>query len=171
MELVRLTVVGDEIEADQIQSLLKFEDIESMQRPTDVGAGSIGGSGAIVARGRSSSSKRISRRLGQSSARTSVELFVLRLERGGPWDWSRDMRERDGWDEHAKFMDDLVDEGFITARRAAGGRPRDDAHRRSAVREAIRERFATDPVVGERHAFQAGSYRALGDSVGRPWLS
>ena len=39
MELVRLTVVLNEIEADQIQSLLKFEDIESMQRPTDVGAG------------------------------------------------------------------------------------------------------------------------------------
>ena len=47
MELVRLTVVVNEIEADQIQSLLKFEDIESMQRPTDVGAGSIAGSGAM----------------------------------------------------------------------------------------------------------------------------
>jgi Putative prokaryotic signal transducing protein len=47
VELVRLTFVLNEIEADQIQSLLKFEDIESMQRPTDVGAGSIGGSGAM----------------------------------------------------------------------------------------------------------------------------
>jgi hypothetical protein len=47
VELVRLTVVMNEIEADQIQSLLKFENIESMQKPTDVGAGSIGGSGAM----------------------------------------------------------------------------------------------------------------------------
>ena len=42
-----------------------------------------------------------------------MELFVLRLERGGPWDWSIDMREQDGWDEHAAFMDDLVEKGSI----------------------------------------------------------
>jgi Putative prokaryotic signal transducing protein len=47
MDLVTLTVVLNEIEADQVQSLLKFENIESMQRPTDTGAGSIGGSGAM----------------------------------------------------------------------------------------------------------------------------
>ena len=47
MDPVRLTVVLNEIEADQVQSLLKFENIESMQRPTDTGAGSIGGSGAM----------------------------------------------------------------------------------------------------------------------------
>ena len=47
MDLVRLTVVLNEIEADQVQSLLKFENIESMQRPTDTGAASIGGSGAM----------------------------------------------------------------------------------------------------------------------------
>ena len=46
-EPVLLTVVLNEIEADQIQSLLKFEGIESMQRPTNTGAGSIGGSGAM----------------------------------------------------------------------------------------------------------------------------
>ena len=46
-EPVRLTVVLNEIEADQVQSLLKFEGIESMQRPTNTGAGSIGGSGAM----------------------------------------------------------------------------------------------------------------------------
>ena len=46
-ELVRLTVVSNEIEADQVQSLLKFENIESMQRPTDTGAGSLAGSGGM----------------------------------------------------------------------------------------------------------------------------
>lgn len=39
--------------------------------------------------------------------------FAVRIERGGPWDWSRDLREQDGFDEHARFMDSLVDEGFI----------------------------------------------------------
>jgi hypothetical protein len=37
----------NEIEADQVQSLLRFDNIESMQRPTDSGAASIGGSGAM----------------------------------------------------------------------------------------------------------------------------
>jgi hypothetical protein len=46
-ELVRLTIVLNEIEADQVQSLLEFEKIKSMQRPTDTGAASIGGSGAM----------------------------------------------------------------------------------------------------------------------------
>jgi hypothetical protein len=40
-------------------------------------------------------------------------LYVVRRARGGPWDWSRDMREQDGWEEHARFMDALVAEGFI----------------------------------------------------------
>jgi len=39
--------------------------------------------------------------------------FAVRLERGGPWDWSRGLREQDGFDEHARFMDGLVEEGFI----------------------------------------------------------
>jgi uncharacterized protein YciI len=39
--------------------------------------------------------------------------FAVRLVRGGPWDWSRDLREQEGWDEHGRFMDSLVDEGFI----------------------------------------------------------
>jgi hypothetical protein len=47
VDLVTLTVVMNELEADQVQELLKFENIESMQRPTNTGAGSIGGSGAM----------------------------------------------------------------------------------------------------------------------------
>jgi uncharacterized protein YciI len=41
------------------------------------------------------------------------ELFVVRRERGGPWEWSRDMREQEGWDEHARFMDALADSGIV----------------------------------------------------------
>src|SRR5207247_10808056 len=39
--------------------------------------------------------------------------WVVRVERGGPWDWSRDMREQDGWTEHAAYMDALFEEGFV----------------------------------------------------------
>ena len=35
--------------------------------------------------------------------------FAVRLERGGPWEWSRDLREQEGWDEHARFMDGLFE--------------------------------------------------------------
>lgn len=40
-------------------------------------------------------------------------LFAVRLERGGPWDWSRGLRDQDGFDEHARIMDGLVEEGYI----------------------------------------------------------
>jgi uncharacterized protein YciI len=42
-----------------------------------------------------------------------TELWVVRRARGGPWDWSRDLREQEGWEEHADFMECLVDDGFI----------------------------------------------------------
>lgn len=71
--------------------------------------------------------------------------FVVRLRRGGPWDWSRDMRAQDGWDEHASFMDALVDDGFLLL-----GGPlqdgRDTLHVVEADSEAaVRARFAADP--------------------------
>lgn len=39
--------------------------------------------------------------------------WVIRVERGGPWDWSRDMRQQHGWDDHAAYMDGIFDEGFL----------------------------------------------------------
>jgi uncharacterized protein len=71
-------------------------------------------------------------------------MFAVRLERGEPWDWSRDLREQDGWDEHARFMDSLVDEGFIVL----GGLVGDGGDTFHAVdapsEEAVRERLAQD---------------------------
>jgi uncharacterized protein YciI len=70
--------------------------------------------------------------------------FAVRLERGGPWDWSRDLREQDGWNEHARFMDALTEEGFIVL----GGPLADERevlHVISAPSEmAVRERLADD---------------------------
>lgn len=70
---------------------------------------------------------------------------VVRLERGGPWDWSRDMREQADWDEHASFMDALVDAGFVVL----GGPLEGDREVLLIVEaesgDAIRDRLAEDP--------------------------
>ena len=41
-----------------------------------------------------------------------AELWVVRLLRGGPYDFSRGMREQTGWKAHAAFMNGLVDAGL-----------------------------------------------------------
>lgn len=70
--------------------------------------------------------------------------FAVRLERGGPWDWSRDLREQDGWDEHARYMDLLTEEGFIVLGGPLDG-DREILHAISAPSEkAIRHRLAQD---------------------------
>ena len=72
-------------------------------------------------------------------------LYVLRLRRGGPWDWSLDMREQVGWDEHARFMDGLVDDGFLLLGGPLEGE-RDTLHVVEAQSaDAIRDRMAADP--------------------------
>lgn len=74
--------------------------------------------------------------------------FVVTVERGGAWDWSRPMREQHQWDEHAAFMDTLADDRFILA-----GGPLGDEDRAPRIMHvveapdeaAIRSRLATDP--------------------------
>lgn len=70
--------------------------------------------------------------------------FAVRVERGGPWDWSRGLREQDGFDEHAAFMDALVDEGFIVL----GGPLEGDREILHAIcagsEQEIRDRLAHD---------------------------
>jgi uncharacterized protein YciI len=74
-----------------------------------------------------------------------MALYVVRLERGGPWDFSRDMREQAGWEEHARFMDGLVADGFILLGGPLEG-GRDTLHIVESESEAaIRERLAEDP--------------------------
>jgi uncharacterized protein YciI len=74
----------------------------------------------------------------------AVVLYAVRLEHGGPWDWSRDLREQEGWDEHARFMDSLVDDGFILLGGPLEG-DRDVLHIVDAPSEqAVHERLAQD---------------------------
>jgi uncharacterized protein YciI len=42
-----------------------------------------------------------------------ADYFLVERARGPAWDHSRSRREQDGWDEHAAFMDGLVEEGFV----------------------------------------------------------
>jgi uncharacterized protein YciI len=70
--------------------------------------------------------------------------FAVRLERGGPWEWSRDLRQQDGFDEHARFMDSLLDDGFIVV----GGPLEDEREILHLIdapsKDAVRERLAED---------------------------
>jgi uncharacterized protein YciI len=74
-----------------------------------------------------------------------VARYVVRLEHGGPWDWSRDLREQAGWDEHARFMDGLVDAGFVLL----GGPLEGDRDALLIIEaeseDAVRGRLAEDP--------------------------
>lgn len=72
------------------------------------------------------------------------QLYVVRLERGGPWDWSRDMREQDGRHEHARFMNGLVDDEFVLLGGPLAG-DRETLHVvRAESEEEVRARFADD---------------------------
>jgi hypothetical protein len=77
-----------------------------------------------------------------------VSTFVVLRERGPAWDHARDMREQDGWDEHASFMEGLVEEGFILLGGVlADGRAMHVVE--AASEDDVRARFATDPWPAE----------------------
>jgi len=74
-----------------------------------------------------------------------VAFFAVTLETGPNWDHSRGRREQDAWDEHAAFMDGLVDDGFVIL-----GGPLADEHRvvhvvEAESEDAVRTRLAQDP--------------------------
>jgi uncharacterized protein len=74
------------------------------------------------------------------------KLFLVHEEHGGPWDWSKGLREQELWDEHAAFMDALVEDGFVVL-----GGPLDEKDVLLIVdaesEEALRDRFASDPWI------------------------
>jgi uncharacterized protein YciI len=73
-------------------------------------------------------------------------MFHVVLLRSGPeWDASRPLEEQSGWEEHASFMDGLVDDGFIVL-----GGPLADEHRvvhavEAESEDAVRATFGRDP--------------------------
>lgn len=69
----------------------------------------------------------------------------MRLLRGGPYDFSRGMREQAGWQEHATFMNGLVDAGFLLLGGPLEG-GRETLHICAAsTQDAVRRRFGEDP--------------------------
>jgi uncharacterized protein YciI len=74
--------------------------------------------------------------------------FAVRLVHGPGWNSSRPIREQDGWDEHAAFMDGLVDDGFIILGGpvGVGDAPDETLHAVEAADEdEVRARLARDP--------------------------
>jgi uncharacterized protein YciI len=74
-----------------------------------------------------------------------MTMFAVRMINGPAYDRRRERREQDEWDEHAAFMDALVDEGFVVL-----GGPVGDGEQVLVAVEAqdereVRERFAADP--------------------------
>ncbi|HEV7759032.1 MAG TPA: hypothetical protein VGO78_08580 [Acidimicrobiales bacterium] len=75
--------------------------------------------------------------------------FFVVLRRTGPgWDPARPLEEQSGWDDHASFMDGLVDEGFVVL-----GGPLDDGVRVVLAVEAdsvdaVHATLARDPWSG-----------------------
>ena len=75
-----------------------------------------------------------------------MSAFVIVRVRGPAWDDRRPMREQDGWDEHARFMDGLADAGFIVLGGLLGTDERRFLHLCDAPDEAaIRARLDADP--------------------------
>lgn len=74
-----------------------------------------------------------------------MELYAVRERRGGPWNWALGLREQAGFDDHARFMDGLVETGFILL----GGPLEGDREVLLIVsapgEDAIRQRLAPDP--------------------------
>jgi uncharacterized protein YciI len=74
-----------------------------------------------------------------------VAYFALTTVHGPNWDASLQIREQEAWEEHAAFMDGLVDDGLVIL-----GGPLADGERALLVIEAVDEdeiekRLSEDP--------------------------
>jgi hypothetical protein len=77
--------------------------------------------------------------------RSALANFAVRLGPGPGWDSSRQIRDQDGWDEHAVFMDGLVDEGFIILGGPVGDGEQTLHVVRAADEDQIRAHLDRDP--------------------------
>jgi uncharacterized protein YciI len=78
-----------------------------------------------------------------------ADLFLVREAKGPDWDYDVRRREQRGWDEHAEFMDGLVEEGFVVLGGPIGEGDGEDSLLvvDAADEDAIRARLAGDPWV------------------------
>lgn len=83
-------------------------------------------------------------------------MFLVEVRRTGPqWRAGRPLEEQSGWEQHAAFMDALVDDGFIVL----GGPVADELRVFHAVRardaDEIRATLARDPWSGSHLVIEA----------------
>jgi uncharacterized protein YciI len=73
--------------------------------------------------------------------------FLVLRGKGPSWDHSKRRREQDGWDEHAAFMDGLVEDGFVVMGGPIGVGEGEDTLQvvEAESEEAVRERINDDP--------------------------
>ncbi len=75
-----------------------------------------------------------------------MAFFAVTMIQGPRWDRSRPIREQDGWDEHAVFMDGLVEDGLIILGGPVGDGQQGALHLVEAADEAeIAARLGQDP--------------------------
>jgi uncharacterized protein YciI len=79
-----------------------------------------------------------------------ADYYLVTQERGPAWDSSRARREQAGWDEHAAFMDALVEEGAIVLGGPIGEGDGDDVLLVFDMdsEAEIRARLGQDPWAG-----------------------
>jgi uncharacterized protein YciI len=90
-----------------------------------------------------------------------VRYFAVTMVHGPAFDESRGLREQDGWDAHAAFMDDLVDEGVVILGGPLENEPGALLIFDAESEDAIRRRMAGDPWA-EMDILHVGSVQ--------PWL-
>ena len=96
-------------------------------------------------------------------------MFLVILRRSGPdYDLSKPLEEQLGWQDHAAFMDQLVDDGFILL----GGPLSDEVRTAHAVQasseDEVRAMFARDPWSGSHlliDSIDAWTIRLVPDGV------
>ncbi len=76
-------------------------------------------------------------------------MFLVIVLRDGPeYDHAKPLEEQPGWEEHAAFMDGLVDDGFIVLGGPLGDERRVAHVIEAASEDALRARLAEDPWSG-----------------------
>jgi hypothetical protein len=76
--------------------------------------------------------------------------FAVRLVHGPGWDSTRPIRKQDGWDEHAAFMDGLVDDGFVILGGPVGNGEQTLHVVEAAHERDVKTRLARDPWASAR---------------------
>ena len=78
-----------------------------------------------------------------------MSMFHVVLRQAGPeFDRSKPLEQQSGWEEHAAFMDGLVEDGFVVLGGVLGDEVRTAHAVEAASEDEIRERFAQDPWSG-----------------------